>query len=275
MAGPRHIVRFESVDGLTVVTLPMARAEIESSQELRNALAVAVGMDYAVDLHGTGRAPLGTGRERLRALLAADDATAFDTDADALRADIYSIGRGKLYSADDDGTERWSWARPRAMPDIQLSSRADRLAPVVIEFDRLSDWYDDTQTSIVTALTTDPQTIAVTNSGNADVRAITFLLESGSAGGFDGPSVSHALTGETWTSTRTAAGALDQLRVNAGAYTVEYTDDDGATWSDDYALFSTGSVQVGFMRFLPGAQSIEVRGCTNATLTISFYPAFR
>jgi len=275
MAGPRHIVRFESIDGLTIVTLPLARAEIESSQELRTALVEAVGMDYAVDLHGTGRAPLGVGRERLRALLTADDADAFDTAADALRADIYAIGRGKLWSVGDDATERWAWARARAMPDIQLSSRATRLAPVVIEFDRLSDWYGDTETEIVTALTTDPQAIAITNDGNADARAITFLLEAGGAGGFNAPSVSHALTGETWASTRTAAGALDQLRVNTGAYTVEYSDDDGATWSDDYALFSTGSVQVGFMRLLPGAQSIEVAGCTNATLTISFYPAFR
>ena len=159
--------------------------------------------------------------------------------------------------------------------EIQLASRATRLAPVVIEFDRLSDWYGDTETEIVTALTTDPQAIAITNDGTADARAITFVLEAGGASGFDGPSVSHALTGETWASTRTAAGALDQLRVNTGAYTVEYSDDDGASWSDDYALFSTGSVQVGFMRFLPGAQSIEVSGCTNATLTISFYPAFR
>ena len=275
MAGPRHIVRFESLDATTVVNLPLARAELESSQELRTALVEAVGMDYAVDLHGTGRAPLGVGRERLRALLTGDDADAFDTAADALRADIYAIGRGKLWSVGDDATERWAWARARAMPDIQVSSRATRLAPVVIEFDRLSDWYGDTETEIVTALTTDPQVIAVTNDGTADARAITFVLDANAAGGFSAPEISHALTGESWASTRVASNGSHILRVNTGAYTVERSTDGGSSWSDDYAAFSTGSVQVGFMRFIPGAQSIEVAGCTNATLTISFYPAFR
>lgn len=275
MAGPRHITRFKSVDGLTVATLPTARAEVESSLELRNALVQAVGMDYAVDLHGTGKAPVGVGVERYRALMTAASDTALDTTADALAAAIWEIGRGKLWSVGADGTERWAWARAVAIPRPVVSYQSLRSGAVVVEFRRLSDWYAATETSVVVALTGSPQSVAVTNDGTIDARAVTFLLEADAAGGFSAPSFSHPLTGETWASTRVAGGANDALRVDAGKYTVEYTTDNAATWADDYANFSQGSLQVGFMRLLPGAQTLTVTGCPDATLTITFSAPFR
>ena len=96
MAGARHIYQFVSSDGLTTATFPLARAEFESDQELRNAIVTAVGMDYAVDLHGQGRAPLGTATERVRALLTGDDADDLDDTADALTSAVLEIGRGNV-----------------------------------------------------------------------------------------------------------------------------------------------------------------------------------
>jgi len=275
MAGARHITRFESVDGLTVATLPANLGEYESVQELRNALADAVGMDYAVDLHGTGKAPLAIGQERMRALLTAASDTALDTAADGLAAAIYAIGRGKLWRTAADGSEQWCWARAAAIPRPVVTYQSRVSGAFICEFRRLSDWYAETETIETFALTGSPQTIAITNAGNTDARAVTFLLEADAASGFAAPSIAHPLTGESWSSSRTANNGNHALRVNTGTYRVERTTDNGANWSDDYAAFSTGAVQVGFMRLLPGAQSLTVTGCPDSTLTISFYAPFR
>ena len=275
MAGPRHIYKFVSTDGLTTATFPLARAEFESDQALRNALAPAVGMDYVVDLHGSGRAPLDVATERARALLTGDDAADLDATADALTSAVLEIGRGKLWSIGADGTERWAWARATHVPRPVVSYQSLRSAAIVLEFVRLSDWYGATKTTITATLDSASEIVAVTNDGNADARAITFLLEANAASGFATPVVSHPLTGETWSSTRTAANGNHALRVDTGRYTVERTTDNGSSWTDDYAAFSVGAVQVGFMRFLPGAQSITITGCPNAQLTIEFWPVYR
>lgn len=275
MAGARHIYKFVSSDGLTTATFPLARAEFESDQGLRNALAPAVGMDYAVDLHGSGRAPLDTGAERVRALLTGDDAEDLDDTADTLTSAVLEIGRGKLWSIGADGTERWAWARATHVPRPTVSYQSLRSAAIVLEFVRLSDWYGDTLVTVTATLDSASEVVAITNPGNADARAITFLLEANVASGFAAPSFSHPLTGESWSSTRTAANGNHALRVDTGKYTVERTTDNGATWTDDYAEFSTGAVQVGFMRFLPGTQSITITGCPDAALTIEFWPVYR
>ena len=275
MAGPRHIYKFVSSDGLTTATFPLARAEFESDQELRSALATAVGMDYAVDLHGSGRAPLDVATERARALLTGDDAADLDATADALTSAVLEIGRGQLWSIGADGTERWAWARATHVPRPVVTYRSLRSAALTLEFVRLSDWYGATKTTITATLDSASEIVAITNPGNADARAITFLLEANAASGFATPAFSHPLTGESWSSTRTAANGNHALRVDTGRYTVERTTDNGATWTDDYAAFSAGAVQVGFMRFLPGTQSITITGCPNAALTIEFWPVYR
>ena len=273
--GIRHIVRFESLDGVTVVTLPMDRAEVESAQELRTAMVPGVGMDYAVDLHGSLPAPMGVGEERLRAVLYQGATPTIDTEVDALRQALHSIGRGRLWSEGADGSERWAWARAARMPDLTVSYESVFTAPILIEFTRLSDWFSATKTTVQQTILASPTTVNVTNDGTAPARAITFLLAAKAAGGFSSPSIVNALTGETWSSTRTASNGNHALRVDTGRYTVERTTDNGASWTDDYAAFSTGAVQVGFMRFLPGAQSITITGCPNAQLTIEFWPVYR
>ena len=118
MAGPRHITRFESVDGVTVATIPDARGEHEATLDLRNALATAVGMDYAVDLHGSGKAPLGVGQERVRALMTGDD--------ERLLAEIEKLIKRKLpvESLDLGPAE----ARPRGERREAPDARRERAA---------------------------------------------------------------------------------------------------------------------------------------------------
>jgi len=273
--GIRHIVRFESLDGVTVVTLPMDKAEVESAQELRTAMVAGVGMDYAVDLHGSLPAPLGVGEERLRAVLYQGAIPTIDTEVDALRQALHSIGRGRLWSEGADGSERWAWARATRMPDLTVSYESVFTAPILIEFTRLSDWFSATKTTIQQTILASPTTVNVTNDGTTPARAITFLLAAKAAGGFSSPAIANALTSESWTSTRVAADGSAQLRVDTGRLSVEYSTDAGNTWADDYANFSTGAVQIGFLRLLPGSQSLTVTGVTNADLTVEFYEPYR
>ena len=275
MSGIRHITRFESIDGVTVAELPEGRGEVESVQEFRTALEPAVGMGYAVDLHGRAPAPVGIGQERLRAVLYGGTQAEVDSQADALRRVIGGIGQGRLWSVGADGSERWAWARPLRMPDMTVSYESPFTAPVVIEFARLSDWYAPVQREIVQQLGASPATFVVTNGGTADARAIEFLLIAKGASGFSAPRVTNAITGESWASTRVASNASHQLRVDTGRYAVERSVDAGVTWESDYSAFSTGTVQVGFMRLIPGAQNLTITGAPNATLLVRFDEPFR
>ena len=273
-AWPRHITRFESRDGQTVVTFPVDQVEYESTQGIRTAFAEVVGMDYAHDQHGYLPAPVAVGQERIRAMLYSAPATGIDSAADELRAELRSIGQGRLYSLGADGTERWCWARATSMPSMTVSYDKPFSAPVSLEFARTSNWYSTVLTVIEQVVVASPTTINVVNPGTADVRDAVFLIDSNAAGGFSNPKLSNALTGEAWQSLRTAANASAQVRVDAWRESVEYSMDNGGSWTGDYANFSTNAVQVGFMRFRPGSQPVVVTGVINARVRIEFYAAF-
>ncbi len=275
MSSPRHISRFESADGALSITLPMLEGETESAQEYRTAFEHAVGMNYAVDLHGALSAPLGVGQERLRAFVSGSTSIALDVEVDLLRRRLYEIGRGRLWSVGADGTERWSWARCNSMPQMTVKSGIFQTMPVSIEFTRLSDWFAAIETSIVTTVSASPTSITITNDGTAPVRDIVFLLASRSTTGFSAPRITNGTTGETFVTTRVATSSTHRWRVDTGRYAVEYSTNSGTTWTNDYALFSTGSTQVGFMRLLPGPQVITITGAPTSTLTISFYATYR
>ncbi|HQV45065.1 MAG TPA: phage tail family protein [Nitrospira sp.] len=270
MAAPRHITRFVSRDGSTVVMLPMDRAETESTQELRTALAPGLGMDYAVDQLGAMPAPKGVGNERLRAVLYGATGAAVDTQADALRSQIQSIGQGRLWSEGGDGTERWARARAERMPDLTVSYESMFTQPVSVEFLRLSDWFAETPTVVTQTLAGSPATVNVTNDGDADAREIVIEIAALGASGFVNPSITNVLTGETFTIARTAGSSAHRLRIDCGNYAVTRSTDSGSSWANEYVNLTVGSTQVGFMRLIPGSQSLTVTGCTNATITVTF-----
>ncbi len=272
---PRLLTHFESLDGTVVVELPKRAYEWESSQGVRSAIEPAVGADYGVDLHGVLPAPLDVASERVRGLVVAASGAALDSDLAALRANLHAIGRGKLHATDGDGAYRWAWARLASMPDVSITYEMRRHAPFICQFTRLSDWFSATKTTVQQTILASPTTVNVTNDGAAPARAITFLLAAKGAGGFSSPSIANALTSESWASTRVAANASAQLRVDTGRMSVEYSTDAGNSWVDDYANFSTGAVQIGFLRLLPGSQSLTVTGVTNADLTVEFYAPYR
>ena len=231
MAAPRHITRFVSRDGSTIVMLPMDRAETESTQELRTALAPGLGMGYAVDQLGTMPATKAVGNERLRAVLYGATGAVVDTQADALRGQIQSIGQGRLWSEGGDGVERWARARPARMVDLTVSYESGFTQPVAVEFLRLSDWFSETQTVVSQTLSADPTTVNVTNAGDADAREIVVEIAALGASGFANPSITNVLTGETLTVARTAGSSTHRLRIDCGNYAVTRSTDSGSSWA--------------------------------------------
>lgn len=274
MAAPRHITRFVSRDGSTIVDLPMDRAETESTQELRTALTPGLGMDYAVDQLGVMPATKDIGTERLRAVLYGATGAAVDTQADVLRGQIQSIGQGRLWSTGGDGTERWSRARPARMTDLTVSYESGFTQPVAVEFLRLSDWFSETSTVVSQTLSGSPTTVNVTNAGDADAREIVIEIAALGANGFVNPSITNVLTGETFSIARSAGSSTHRLRIDCGNYAVTRSTDSGSSWSNEYANLTVGSTQVGFLRLIPGSQGLTVTGCTNATITVTFYASW-
>ena len=110
----------------------------------------------------------------------------------------------------------------------------------------------------------------MTNDGDADAREIVIEIAALGASGFVNPSITNVLTGETFTIARTAGSSAHRLRIDCGNYAVTRSTDSGSSWANEYVNLTVGSTQVGFMRLIPGSQSLTVTGCTNATITVTF-----
>lgn len=275
MTRPRWITQFASRDGSTVVELPRGVYEWESSQSLRTAVVPALGSDYGVDLLGTIPAPVGVATERIRGLIVASDSADLDARVSALRAQLQGIGSGHLRATDGGGGYRWARARLASMPDVSITYEMRRHAPVVCEFTRYSDWLASSPTVVSNTLSGSPATVNVDNTGDADAREMVIEIRALGASGFSAPTVTNEMTGETLSSDRVASSSNHRLRFDCGRYAVERSINAGSSWANDYSHFTTGATQVGFMRLIPGSQPITITGCPNATVVITFYPAWR
>lgn len=426
MARPRWLEKFASIDGLTSYPFPRYGHETSHRQGLRTAYAPVIGADYAVDLLGTLPASKEPGEESVKFLLAGETAAAVDTEWDLARGTIQRIGRGKLWSIDDTGSRRWCWARPQEMVEGDLARENFTFMPVSVTFDRLSDWFAETATTIIEPVTTTPHSFTITVTGNTPVRNAVFRFRSNGAtsanlitngtfeqdsagwsayngatktkevfdahsgsgsmqivtpgavagegaisdfcpavagatyryqlwakqngtgghvkaeawahddsgflanlqgsaavtldgtwqlitgevttpagttrltitiytdgltealtfwvddvslrrvGGFSAPQVTNLTTGESFGSTRVAAGANDELRVDCGRYAVEYSTTNGLSYSGDYANFTTGSTQVAFMTLIQGTNTFQLSdgGVPDYSLEITFSDTF-
>src|SRR5690554_347904 len=105
------LVRFESFDGTVSVPFSQRGAEWSTQQAVRATAQPVFGADYGHDPWGTLSAPVASGSERWRALVA-------NADIDAARSTLQRIGRGKLVLRLHDDSERWAWARVLATPEM-------------------------------------------------------------------------------------------------------------------------------------------------------------
>jgi len=272
MSAIRAAEKFTSEDGFTVYTFPVDDYEYDPDQKYRDASDAVVGADYAVDYAGGAPWPKDVATEVVRFTIWGADAGDAEDQFDDCASTLRKIGRGKLYTLASDGSRRWAWAKLTGRPTY--SARVDDYSniPVSCRFLRFSDWFAESPTTGTEAVAATPATFTITNPGNAPCLAAVIRLRSNGAAGFTNPVLTNLTNGYAISSSRDAAGANSELRIDAGAAKVEYSNDDGASYADDYSLVTLGVTQVGFMRLEPGDNTMRYAdgGAPNLSIEWSF-----
>jgi hypothetical protein len=273
MGTMRYLKAFKSADNSIVYTLPLEEGEWESSQGVRLALEPVVGADYAFDHHGYGPAPVDVARETYR-VTPMGTGSELDTMVAEARAKCRRIGLGKLFTVDEGGTvERWAWARVGSMPSYRVSSRDFLRTPIVFDFVRESDWFDTALTTGSQLCDTSPESFTINNPGDLPTAFVVLRLRANASGGFTNPTISNTTNGYSIATTRDSVSANSELRYDSERDTVEFSDNDGSSYTPDNDLVTRGAAQVGLFRLEPGNNSISVTmdGTPNSNLEWAFY----
>lgn len=272
MTTTRRPLKFESADGGTSYVWPRYGLEYDNSQPLLAPRVALTGAHYEYDLLEGAPAIKGIGEHTLRFMLVGDPGDLED-ELDEMKSKLFEIGRGKFFLEDSDGGQRWCWARVKAMPDVRLGVSDRNKVPVIVSWDQSSDFYGsepDEHDVTEFMLISDPDTIEVTNPGNAPVYNAVVTLK----GPFANPVITNETSGYVLQSTRDGAAASDWLRFDAGANTVEFSDDSGATWEDDSDNFVRADGQVALMVIKAGANEITVEGADTGAIVLEFKGAW-
>jgi hypothetical protein len=275
---PRYVEKFMSYDEAVSYVFGLGEYEWESEQGLRTGSTVLVGADYSYDSLGYQRAPKENARESVRCMLFPTNWQEYDAMIDEAKGKCREIGMGKLFTVDELMVRRWSWARLVNLPRVTVSTAAGRVVPFAFEFDRHSDWFDLSSQQQSVNLNAASVAFNVYNPGNAPARSITMRLHSESATGFTNPIIANQRPLNTYqiASTRDATSANSELRIITEQYRVQYSNDGGLNYADDYSLVTIPANQVGLMEFQPGDNPMVYTntGVPNAVLEISFNPAY-
>jgi hypothetical protein len=102
------------------------------------------GADYAYDMIGVGRAARKNAIERVAFTIVEDDADDVNEAFDDLETNLQGriiLWRSDALSLEAEGAENeWAYARLVNMPARQLDVTHNRHMPVVLVFERISDW---------------------------------------------------------------------------------------------------------------------------------------
>ena len=273
----RYAEKFESVDASQSYTFPLYAYEYEPSQALRPRIAVAVGADYGLDLAGAARWPKDIAAAAVRfEMVGSSTPGALDTDIDSMMSTLLRIGLGKLFTIDNAGTRRWAYAKLDAVPQVTVRIQEWMRQPVSIHFTRLSDWFASSTTTATRTVTASPETFTITNPGNAPVYRAVFRFRANAAAGFTNPQLENLTNGYSFSTTRDSASADSEVRVNTETEVVQYSNDDGATYADDYTNFSQLATQAGMMLLDPGDNSMRLTcgGTPNYDFVHTFYAPY-
>lgn len=140
---------------------PTYRYEYEQTQALRQSNVPLTGANYDYDQLEGAAGLKANGNERVR-FLDVGDADDMNADIDAFKV-LASYGRGRIWTQTAPGSGlRWAWARLTEMPSLSFTVDNYRHAPVILNFERYSDWYGEA-VSEEFAINSDPDTIVVDN----------------------------------------------------------------------------------------------------------------
>lgn len=266
MSPLRYFSRFEKADASQSVTFPTHRYEWEQSQPLRQSSVQLTGASYDYDQLEGAPALKGNGIERVRCMSSGLPAE-MDDEIDDIKV-IASWGRGKAWTTGASG-ERWAWARLVEMPQLSFTVENVSTYPIIMTFERYSDWYDEDPIGYEGefAISSDPQTIAVTNPGTAPVRNMIIIVKDPTAQPFK-------LTNTTTGYVIEHDNFSGWFRFDTALNTVERSGDSGATWDDDSMWFVRQDGQVAMMALAPGANSIIVDNVNSGDVIFDFYGAY-
>lgn len=286
MAAPeqlRHAFKFEGEGGS--YTFPYRQYEYQPGQQFRQTVQASIGADYAHDAMGTNRWAKAVGTESVRFLLAGATPAELDAEYEDLCGVLINSGRGKLWTTNWDGSDlRWAWAKLSERPGYMSATRYWGYTAITLRLQRFSDWRSAVAVATTglggllapVVLNSNPEDFTLTNLGNAQVEDLVMRLRSSSATGFMGPQLENTQNGYRWASTRDATSSSSELLVDAKRYRVAYSNDDGATYAPDWALFTVGSApfpQVHFMKLDRGANLMRYSqtGVPSAQLEYSYH----
>lgn len=266
----RFIDKFENESGSLVQKFPMMDYEWETRQDFRTPFVDVSGAHYGLDLLEVGVSLKNTASERLRfTVYDRCGPLGVESRIDDMRAKLFKIGKGKLWLRNYNNERRWAWARLMGMPEYTISFDPGmfKTVPVTVEFRRQSDWRGS---SLVIGSETATGTVTVNNPGNARVYDAVFQL----VGTFDNPIITNNTNGYSFQSTSEGSSIADGIKIDAGAHTVEFSDDGGFVFVDDYANYERPVSQVQLMVLEPGDNEFVFEGMTSATFSWSFYGAW-
>jgi hypothetical protein len=269
--------KFTSLDGATSYTFPIDELEYAPSQGYREATAGVLGADYVHDFAGAAAWSKEPGSESVRFVIWGSSAADADSQFDTMASTLRKVGLGKLWVVTAAGVRRWCYAKLRGRPSYMVNVEQFWNMPTEATFARLSDWFAENPTTGSQALSASPTNFTITNPGNARARAVTYRIRSDGATGFTDPTLKNNTLNQQVATTRDAAGANSELRIVSDRFAVEYSNDDGATYADDFALVTLPATQVGMLELAPGDNSFtysQASGTPNSTLEWSFYAAY-
>lgn len=275
MTAPRYLEKFTSYDGSsTVLTFPLETYEWSGDQPIRNAYRNVIGAHFAYDFHGTGIAPRGIANESIRTSIVKTTSALLEAEFDTLRAKVANIGLGRLYLLDTTGARRWAYARATVIPQSTLGILNTTMAPITLEFERHTDWQGETANTGSQAIVSTPHTHTVANNGNIAQRRVILRIKAASASGFVDVSILNVTNNYRINTGLSSLSADSEILIDTKRNAVEFSNDNGVTYTNAFGGVSLAATQVGLMQLEPGNNDLRVYGVTDGSLEWDFNHAY-
>lgn len=278
----RYLEKFVGASGTPTLTFPLYFYQWAPTGPLRAFRSTGVDMGYAYDHLRNAVAPRDIAGEEVRFFVAEDTTALSEAQIDSIRGTALAIGRGKLWTLGSDGTRRWAWARLRDMPTMTIGAGrqgaggADR-APVIMAIDRFSDWFGENLISISQAVVASPQSFVVNNPGNIAAQLVTIRFRANTAAGFVDPVLLNQTNGLTFATLRDSASVNSEVRLTTEGPAVEYSNDDGTSYTSDLANYVIPALQAALSYQLEAGDNTlrySGGGTPNLNIDITFYATF-
>ena len=100
------------------------------------------------------------------------------------------------------------------------------------------------------------------------------ITVKGTFGGGPNLKITNTTTGYVLETIQYGTSSSNWLRFDAGANTIQFSQDSGATWTDDALNFVRAAGQVGLMVMAPGDNSITIVNANGADIVFDFAEAW-